>query len=178
MYEIGSFSTAVNSVNATLTIDHKFTNQREIQEWAAPVDTAGDPCTTLTAVNAEQITIHGINQLTTVYNNSVIPKTCVISGINCAILGLDTIMRNGLRLTVDGCRGYLGNDQTEVKLQSQSPYTTSETTSASRPVFDGLCNYVDYTKDFESWYYGWYDESLTTSSRRIRSTDYIKKIHN
>eukprot|EP00971_Amphidinium_carterae_P266277 5282010-Amphidinium_carterae.1 len=25
-------------------------------------------------------------------------------------------------------------------------------------VFDGLCNYVDYTKDFESWYYDWYDD--------------------
>eukprot|EP00971_Amphidinium_carterae_P131935 2613251-Amphidinium_carterae.9 len=36
--------------------------------------------------------------------------------VNCAIMGLDAIMKNGLRLTVNGYQGYLGHDGAEVKL--------------------------------------------------------------
>eukprot|EP00971_Amphidinium_carterae_P278069 5519809-Amphidinium_carterae.2 len=55
-----------------------------------------------------------------VYNNLAIQTTFIISDVNCAIWGQDTIMRNGLRLIeeviIDGYRGYHGNNQTEVKL--------------------------------------------------------------
>eukprot|EP00971_Amphidinium_carterae_P096806 1916101-Amphidinium_carterae.2 len=87
-----------------------------------------------------------------VYNNVAIPTTFVTADINCAILGLDTITRNGLRLTVEGYKGYLGNDQTEVKLHYIGKHFYLRAT-----MFDRLCNYVDYTKDFNSWYYDWYD---------------------
>eukprot|EP00971_Amphidinium_carterae_P306814 6097419-Amphidinium_carterae.1 len=60
---------------------------------------------------------------------------------------------SGLRHTVDGHRGYLGNDKTEVKLHYTGDHFYLQAT-----VFDGLYNYVDYTKDFEIWYYDWYDD--------------------
>eukprot|EP00971_Amphidinium_carterae_P020187 397782-Amphidinium_carterae.1 len=67
-------------------------------------------------------------------------------------MGLYTIMKNGLHLTVDGYRGYLANDQTEVKLHYIANHFYLKAT-----LFDGLYSYVDYTKDFASWYYDWYD---------------------
>eukprot|EP00971_Amphidinium_carterae_P215452 4276351-Amphidinium_carterae.1 len=78
---------------------------------------AEDPHThTLTAVNREQINIYGIKQATLAYQNLAIPTTFTISDVNCAILGLDVIKRNGLRLSVNGYRGHLGHDNTEVRL--------------------------------------------------------------
>eukprot|EP00971_Amphidinium_carterae_P279696 5552367-Amphidinium_carterae.1 len=38
-YETGSLNNQVNSANATLTIDHKFTDQSKIQQWAILIDT-------------------------------------------------------------------------------------------------------------------------------------------
>eukprot|EP00971_Amphidinium_carterae_P191381 3797389-Amphidinium_carterae.1 len=43
-------------------------------------------------------------------------------------------------------------------------------------MFDGLYNYVDHAKDFEIWYYDWYDDFIE-SSRRTWSTDYTMKTH-
>eukprot|EP00971_Amphidinium_carterae_P096374 1907022-Amphidinium_carterae.1 len=64
-----------------------------------------------TVVNGGQIIIHGIKQLTMLYNKIAVPFRRQLCN-----LGSDTIMRNGLRLTIDGYRGYLGNDQTKLKL--------------------------------------------------------------
>eukprot|EP00971_Amphidinium_carterae_P164679 3264733-Amphidinium_carterae.10 len=84
LYETGSFQTTLNSINATLTVDRKYTDQ--VQQWAILIDTgamtriaskkhftniplkslrAEDPHT-LTAVNGEQINIYGIKQVTLV----------------------------------------------------------------------------------------------------------------
>eukprot|EP00971_Amphidinium_carterae_P278068 5519809-Amphidinium_carterae.1 len=38
-YDIGSFQTAVNSVNATLTIDHKLIDQQQVQLWVILIET-------------------------------------------------------------------------------------------------------------------------------------------
>eukprot|EP00971_Amphidinium_carterae_P119564 2368763-Amphidinium_carterae.1 len=104
-----------------------------------------------------------------VYNNLAIPTTFIISDINCAILGLDAIMRNGRRLTVDEYKGYLGNDQTEVKIHYIGNYFYLKAT-----VFDGLYNNLDYTRDFESCYYDWYDDF----KQENMVYDYIRKIYN
>eukprot|EP00971_Amphidinium_carterae_P066068 1308799-Amphidinium_carterae.1 len=82
-----------------------------------------------------------------VYNNLAIPTTFIISHVNRAILGLDTIPQNGLQLTVEGYKGYLGNDQTEVKLHYIGNQFYLKAT-----MFDGFYNYVDYTRNFASWY--------------------------
>eukprot|EP00971_Amphidinium_carterae_P117327 2324161-Amphidinium_carterae.1 len=65
-------------------------------------------------------------------------------------------MRHGLRLTVDGYRGYLGNEKTEVKLHYNDYIGNHFYPKAT--VFDRLYNYVDYAKHFESWYYDWYED--------------------
>eukprot|EP00971_Amphidinium_carterae_P126727 2510690-Amphidinium_carterae.1 len=166
LYRTG-FNNQVNSVNATLTIDHKCKDQSKVQHWAILIHTgamtsvasnehfpqiplkqlrAEDP-QKLTAVNGEQVTIYRIKQFTIVYNNLAVPLAFIISDINCAIMGLDAIMKNGLCLTVDGYRGYLGSDRTEVKLD----YIGNHFYLEAR-VFDGLYSYVDYMKDFASWY--------------------------
>eukprot|EP00971_Amphidinium_carterae_P306815 6097419-Amphidinium_carterae.2 len=43
LYETGSLQTTVNSVNATLTMDHKFTDYRQVQQWAILMDTGAMP---------------------------------------------------------------------------------------------------------------------------------------
>eukprot|EP00971_Amphidinium_carterae_P252406 5010895-Amphidinium_carterae.1 len=101
---------------------------------------AEDPRTP-TAVNGGQITIHKIKQL---------PTTFIIPDVNCGIFGLDTITINGLQLTYDGYKSYCGNEQTEVKLHYIGKHFYLK-------AFDGHYNYVDYTKDFESWCYDRYD---------------------
>eukprot|EP00971_Amphidinium_carterae_P168369 3336098-Amphidinium_carterae.1 len=103
---------------------------------------AEDPHTQ-TAVDGEQINVHGIKQVTLVYNKLAAPATFIIFDVNCAVMGLDTIMKNGLGLTVDEYRGCLGNDMTAVTNHFYLKAT----------VFDGLYSYVDYRKDFTSWYY-------------------------
>eukprot|EP00971_Amphidinium_carterae_P288161 5720869-Amphidinium_carterae.1 len=112
LYETGS----PQQTNATLTIDHMFTDYRQVQQWVILSDTgamtnvapsdyfphiplkqlrAENP-QTLTAVNGGQVTIHGIKQRTMAYNNLVIPTTFIIADANCAILGLDAIKRNAV----------------------------------------------------------------------------------
>eukprot|EP00971_Amphidinium_carterae_P090653 1794391-Amphidinium_carterae.1 len=81
--------TTVNNENATLAIDHKFTDQQQVQQWAIPIDTGAMPSVaspdhfphtplkhlraqnpkTLTAVKLDQLNMHGIKQLTMVFNN-------------------------------------------------------------------------------------------------------------
>eukprot|EP00971_Amphidinium_carterae_P194408 3857791-Amphidinium_carterae.3 len=112
---------------------------------------AEDPHT-LTAVNGEQINIYGIKQVTLVHQNLANPMTVIISDVNCAILGLDAITKNDLRLSVNGYQGYLGHDDAEVKLHYIGNHFYLKAT-----LFDGLCSYVDYTQDFTIWYYNWYD---------------------
>eukprot|EP00971_Amphidinium_carterae_P286568 5689279-Amphidinium_carterae.1 len=90
-----------------------------------------------------------------VHSNLATPTTFILSNVNCAIVGLDTIMRNGLGLTTDGYRGYLGNDQTKVKLHHIGNHFYLKAT-----VFGGFYNYVDCNKDFESWYFDWYDGNM------------------
>eukprot|EP00971_Amphidinium_carterae_P093298 1846081-Amphidinium_carterae.1 len=71
---------------------------------------------TLTAFNGEKINIYGLKQATLVYGNLVIPTTFIIFDVNCAILGLNTITRTGLQLSVNGYQGYMGHDNAEVRL--------------------------------------------------------------
>eukprot|EP00971_Amphidinium_carterae_P184073 3654484-Amphidinium_carterae.1 len=104
---------------------------------------------TLTAVNGEQINIYGSKQVTLVYKNLAIPTTFILADVNCAILGLDTIARNGLRLSVNGSQGHLEH----VRLHSFGNHFYLNSTA-----FDGPYSYVDYTPDFANWYYNWYDE--------------------
>eukprot|EP00971_Amphidinium_carterae_P242162 4808428-Amphidinium_carterae.2 len=87
----------------------------------------------LTAVNGEQINIYGIKQVTLVYQNLAIPTTFLLSNINCAILGLDTITQNGLQLRVNGYRGHLAQDHAEVQLHYIGNHFYLKAT-----VFDGL----------------------------------------
>eukprot|EP00971_Amphidinium_carterae_P110443 2187902-Amphidinium_carterae.5 len=61
---------------------------------------AQDP-QTLTAVNGEEINICSIKQVTLVQDNLAIPATFMISDVNYAILGLDTITKNKLQLRVE-----------------------------------------------------------------------------
>eukprot|EP00971_Amphidinium_carterae_P296918 5898565-Amphidinium_carterae.3 len=115
-------------------------------------------CHQLTAVNGETINIYGIKQVTLVYKNFAIPTTFIISDVNCAILGLDAITRNGLQLTVNGYDGHLAHEHAEVRLHYIGNRFYLKAT-----VCDGLYNYVDYTPDFTSWYYSWYDEYDTNN---------------
>eukprot|EP00971_Amphidinium_carterae_P174427 3457768-Amphidinium_carterae.1 len=39
MYETGSFQTAVNSIDAALTVDREYTNQTQVKQWAILIDT-------------------------------------------------------------------------------------------------------------------------------------------
>eukprot|EP00971_Amphidinium_carterae_P109622 2170912-Amphidinium_carterae.1 len=38
-YETGSFQTAANSINATLTVDKKYTDRSQIRQWAMLINT-------------------------------------------------------------------------------------------------------------------------------------------
>eukprot|EP00971_Amphidinium_carterae_P311377 6188835-Amphidinium_carterae.1 len=93
---------------------------------------AKDP-QTLTAINGENINIYGIKEVTLVYKNLAIPTTCIISDVNRAILGLDTITTRTI---------YSYNNHFHLKAT----------------IFDGLYDYVDYTPDFTNWYYNWHDK--------------------
>eukprot|EP00971_Amphidinium_carterae_P345958 6487169-Amphidinium_carterae.1 len=165
-YETGSFNTAINSIYAsTLTISKDYAKTNQVRQWAILIDTGAitsvasrehfphipiralrpQNAHNLTAINGEQINIYGIKQ------NIAIPTTFIISDVNCAILGLATITNNNLLLRVQGQRGHLSKDQHEVQLHYIGNHFYLKAT-----VFDGLYDYVDYTKDFESWYYDWY----------------------
>eukprot|EP00971_Amphidinium_carterae_P151959 3011631-Amphidinium_carterae.2 len=119
---ICSYNNVATGCKQTGSSTKEFTDQRQVQQWAILTHTgamtsvaspnqfphvpleqlrAEDP-KTLTTVNGEQITMHAVKQLTMAYNNLAVPMTFTISDVNCAILGLDTIMRNGLCLKIDG----------------------------------------------------------------------------
>eukprot|EP00971_Amphidinium_carterae_P141263 2799001-Amphidinium_carterae.1 len=70
--------------------------------------------------NGEEINIYGIKQVTLVQDILAIPTTFIISDVNCAILGLDTITKNKLQ-RVGGYSGYLARDYAEVKLDYRQP---------------------------------------------------------
>eukprot|EP00971_Amphidinium_carterae_P308701 6134410-Amphidinium_carterae.2 len=114
LYETGLLHTAINSINATLTINRDNTTTDQLRQWAVLIDTGAmtsvashenfphiplkplrqqDPPAP-TAVNGEQINIYGIKEVTLVHHNIAIPTTFIISDVNCAILGLDTITKN------------------------------------------------------------------------------------
>eukprot|EP00971_Amphidinium_carterae_P092755 1836725-Amphidinium_carterae.3 len=151
----------IYNINATLTIHKNNTSKDQLRQWAILIHTIAmtsvasqdhfthiplkplrpqDPHA-LTAVNGEQINIYGIKEVTLVYQNIAIPTAFIISDVNCAILGLDTV-------TTEVQLHYIGN---HVYLKAT--------------VFNGLYDYVDYTPDFASWYYTWYDECVQSKSR-------------
>eukprot|EP00971_Amphidinium_carterae_P228003 4522488-Amphidinium_carterae.2 len=108
---------------------------------------------TLTAENGEQINIYGIKEVILVYQNIAIPTTFIISDVNCAILGLDTITNNNLSLRVQDYQGHLSRDYAVVRRHYIGNHFYLKAT-----VFDGLYDYVDYTPDFTNWYCDWYGE--------------------
>eukprot|EP00971_Amphidinium_carterae_P249371 4949954-Amphidinium_carterae.2 len=86
------------------------------------------------------------------HTNQTTKTTFIISDVNCAILGLDTITKNKLHLRVKGYRGHLARDHAEVQLKYTGNHFYLKAT-----IFDGLHDYVDYTPDFTDWYYSWYE---------------------
>eukprot|EP00971_Amphidinium_carterae_P062920 1245023-Amphidinium_carterae.2 len=81
-------------------------------------------------------------QITLVQDNLAIPTTFIISDVNCAILGLDTITTNKLQLRVEGYGGHLARDHAEVELDYIGNHFYLKAT-----IFDGLYDYVDYTPE-------------------------------
>eukprot|EP00971_Amphidinium_carterae_P020454 402951-Amphidinium_carterae.4 len=88
--------------------------------------------------------IYGIKEVTLVCQKLAIPTTFILSDVNCAMLGLDTITKNSLQLRVEGCQGHLARDQSEVQLHYIGNHFYLKAT-----IFDGL---------YANWYYNWYDE--------------------
>eukprot|EP00971_Amphidinium_carterae_P351577 6492171-Amphidinium_carterae.3 len=195
LYKTGSSQTAINSINANLTIDRNYTSQDQLRQWAVLIDRSHDkrhftkplhshtiettqttrPAMVphlLTAVNGEQIIIYGIKQVTLVYQNLAIPTTFIISAGNCAILGLDAITKNGLQLRVDRYRGHLSGEHAVSAAEVQLHYIGNHF-YLKATVFDGLYDYVDYTPDRAIRYYNWYDER-DSNNKVTRSMDYYK----
>eukprot|EP00971_Amphidinium_carterae_P160068 3173145-Amphidinium_carterae.3 len=82
----------MNSINATLTIDHKFKDYRQVPQWAILIDTGAmtsvapsDYCPHIPlkpleaekpqTVKAGRPNRYGIKQLTMLYNKPAIPRT-------------------------------------------------------------------------------------------------------
>eukprot|EP00971_Amphidinium_carterae_P329275 6461609-Amphidinium_carterae.1 len=103
-----------------------------------------------------------------VYNNFAIPTTFIILDVNYAILGLDTVIRNGLCLTVDGYRSYLGNDQAEVQLRY-----TGNRFYFKATMFDSFRTTLTTPRTLRVGTM----TGMRTSNTKAWSTDYIKKIY-
>eukprot|EP00971_Amphidinium_carterae_P236609 4696022-Amphidinium_carterae.1 len=171
MCKTGSLS-FVNSINAR-TISKENTATDQLRRWAVLMDTGAitsvasrehfsdfthiqlkplrpqDP-QSITAVNGEEINIYGTKQVTLVQDNLAIPATFIISDVNGAILGLDTITRNKLQLRVAGYSGYLARDYAEVKLDYIGNHFYLKA-YLKATIFEGLYDYVSCTPDFEDW---------------------------
>eukprot|EP00971_Amphidinium_carterae_P308755 6135235-Amphidinium_carterae.10 len=104
--------TALKSINATLTIDRKYTDQTQVQHWAILIYTGAmtsvaskEHFTNMLLGKVYELKIHTSSQLptekrsTSTESNKAIPTTFIISDVNCAILGIDTI--DGLYSYVD-----------------------------------------------------------------------------
>eukprot|EP00971_Amphidinium_carterae_P348618 6490595-Amphidinium_carterae.2 len=137
-----------STLQSTASMPHspstKKTTTDQLRRWAELIDTGAitsvasrehfthrplkplrkqDP-QTLTAVNGEETNIYGIKQVTLVQYNLAIPATFIISDVNCAMLGLDTIAKNKLQLRAEGYRGHLARDHAEVKLDYIENHST------------------------------------------------------
>eukprot|EP00971_Amphidinium_carterae_P028446 559926-Amphidinium_carterae.1 len=161
MYETGSLP-FVNSINATLTINKESTATDQLRRWAVLIDTGAITSVAsrehFTHIPLKPIRQQGPQSLTAVNEEEI-----NMHG------GLDMITKNKLQLQVEGNSGYLARDYAEVKLDYIGNHFYLKAT-----IFDGLCDYVSYTPDFEDWNYNWYEEydnniqqqGLWTTSRR------------
>eukprot|EP00971_Amphidinium_carterae_P313213 6224906-Amphidinium_carterae.1 len=71
---------------------------------------------TLPSVSGEGLQIYGIRQVTMIHNSLAILTTFTIADVNCALLGLDTIKKNGSELKIESYSGFISNKMAKARL--------------------------------------------------------------
>eukprot|EP00971_Amphidinium_carterae_P252812 5019288-Amphidinium_carterae.1 len=69
------------------------------------------------------------------------------------MLGLNTITTNNLKLEIQGCSGYLSNNEVQIRL-----HYIRHRFYIKAAIMNGYYNEEDYTKEFASWYNIWYND--------------------
>eukprot|EP00971_Amphidinium_carterae_P113596 2250912-Amphidinium_carterae.1 len=69
------------------------------------------------------------------------------------MLGLNTITTNKLKLEIQGCNGYLSNNEVQIRL-----HYIRHRFYIKAAMMNGYYNEEDYTNELASWYNMWYDD--------------------